>query len=832
MSNFSTNSFSKKLSFFICFFIFSYVNGQTPIYSEQFNTSNFGVNDKPNGYTLSKENEAFKIVGNGTSGLYTAFAYQFYSGSESNKITIDAAATPKLYIKARGTNFPKLRIDFEDKTGYITNLNASEVNLDATYKIYEIDYTGKLTDGAYGGPCTSGPCKVDASKLRALVFFVNAAAGKYNGTVEIDWLSIGSSLEELPKAALYTIRRNQVSYLRNQSKIVQLAGPTNYGAVAYSITDKSTGAVVQQGNTSIPTLWSPSREYLAKIDMTNVNKVGTYTIKTPEQTVEVKVTDSGWEAAALASMKYFYFNRAGIALDKAFAGEFERPIGHPDDKVIVHSSAATAQRPTGTIISSPKGWYDAGDYNKYIVNSGISTYTLLAAYEQYPTYFQKLKLNIPESSNQIADVLDEAKWNIDWMYTMQDPNDGGVYHKLTDLNFSGTVMPHTYSAQRYVVQKSTAATLNFAAVLAMAARIYKPIDAAYSESLLSAAKKGFTWAKANPAIYYRQPSDVQTGEYGDGNVSDEFIWAAAELFITTKDNTYLSNINNVNFGEGVPGWQYVSPLGAMSLLHHKNDVKDKMNLAPIETSFLNGAKIIRDNIQSSPMNISMSSNGDYYWGSNSRLANELMILCRAYANTNDKSYLNAAFINVDYLLGRNGSGYSYLTGFGDISPRNPHHRISEADNVNYPIPGMIVGGPNPGQEDRCAGYPNSYPASSFTDVYCSYASNEVAINWNAPVTYALNVLHNYQVQFTTPTKNIELSEKSWSVFPNPTSQMITLQHNGDINQDQVSYTIEDVSARLITSGKVTNEEINISMLDNGLYFIKIDGKHLVKFIKQ
>src|SRR5207253_3073778 len=85
-----------------------------------------------------------------------------------------------------------------------------------------------------------------------------------------------------------------------------------------------------------------------------------------------------------------------------------RRCGHADERVLVHASAASPGRPEGTVISAPKGWYDAGDYNKYIVNSGITVYTMLAAWEHYPALFKDGQLNIPESGNGLPDLLDEV----------------------------------------------------------------------------------------------------------------------------------------------------------------------------------------------------------------------------------------------------------------------------------------------------------------------------------------------------------------------------------------------------------------------------------------
>ena len=170
----------------------------------------------------------------------------------------------------------------------------------------------------------------------------------------------------------------------------------------------------------------------------------------------------------------------------------------------MHESAASVKRPEGTVISAPKGWYDAGDYNKYIVNSGISSYTLLAAYEHYPEIFDTLEINIPESGNGIPDILNEVKYNIDWMLEMQDPDDGGVYHKLTNASFDGVIMPDEAVQPRYVVQKTTAAALNFAAVTAQASRIYKKFLPDFSEKCLKAAKSAYNWAIRNTQILYNQ----------------------------------------------------------------------------------------------------------------------------------------------------------------------------------------------------------------------------------------------------------------------------------------------------------------------------------------
>ena len=134
--------------------------------------------------------------------------------------------------------------------------------------------------------------------------------------------------------------------------------------------------------------------------------------------------------------------------------------------------------------------------------------------------------------------------------------------------------------------------------------------------------------------------------------------------------------------------------------------------------------------------------GGFFWGSNSAVANQSMILIQAYQLTNNTDYLNAAQANLDYLFGRNATDYSFVTGFGSLTPMDIHHRPSRADGIAEPVPGFLAGGPHSGQNDNCSGYPSTLPALSYLDHWCSYSTNEVTINWNAPLVYVLAALIN------------------------------------------------------------------------------------------
>ena len=536
------------------------------------------------------------------------------------------------------------------------------------------------------------------------------------------------------------IKLNQLGFTPDSPKIAVVPG--NVEGI-FQVVDASSGDVLFESNMVVPRYWEFSDEMVSIADFSEFTEPGRYRIvhELAGTSYDFEIRNDIFREVSKASIKAFYFNRASTELLEEHAGIWARPMGHPDDVVYVHESAATEERPERYVFSSPKGWYDAGDYNKYAVNSGISTYTLMAAYEHYPEYYRNLSLNIPESGNNNPDLLDEIRWNLDWLLTAQDPNDGGVYHKVTTKNFAGVVMPHEATADRFAVMKSTGGTLNFAAVMATAARVYSEYDPAFAEQAIEAAEYAWQWAIENPEQYYVQPEDIQTGAYGNRELSDEFDWAAAELYITTGNDEYWNARNFDEINVGVPSWGYVRPLAWVSLAHHRENLTGAADLGLIERRIMEQADELLEEFNRSAYGITKGryGNRDFVWGSNSVIGNHSLMLLQAYRLNGDETYLDAARANLDYILGRNATGYSFVTGFGSKPPMFPHHRQSAADDNEDPVPGFVIGGPQPGQQDSCE-YPSDLPATTFLDHWCSYSTNEVAINWNAPLVYLIGAV--------------------------------------------------------------------------------------------
>lgn len=544
---------------------------------------------------------------------------------------------------------------------------------------------------------------------------------------------------------------NQIGYFVDQPKIASIR---KCEVKTFTLCDATTHQEVYRGKISPSKYWDTAGEKIRQIDFTKFKNEGTYYIVVPTLGRSASfVISNMWPKDLLKStIKSYYYWRSGMSLKTTYAGKWNRPNGHPDTVVFIHPSASSSNRNSYDVISASKGWYDAGDYNKYIVNSGITCYTLMSSYLFSKDKWDDLSMNIPESTDSIPDILNEIRYNLEWMLSMQDPHDGGVYHKLTSPSFAGEIMPSKdIQKKRFVVQKSTGATLNFTAVMAKAAEVYNPFDSVFAKQCLEASLKGWQWAIENPRVLYDQKMINQkyqpvivTGAYNNKDVKDEFAWAACELYLTTGQKSYLSfaqkQFLSMRFLK-VPNWGNTAMLGIYSLLENSDKVSRKdQDVMQLDRKLLVLADQLLDAYYASPNKTAFGNvSSDYKWGSNAIAANQGMLLLYAWKITGRQAYYKAALSNADYILGRNPMGYCYVTGFGNQSPRNPHHRISSADDIDDPIPGLLVGGAT-NLTLTSHHFPSSYPSKRYLDQYSCYVTNEVAINWNAPLVFLLSGL--------------------------------------------------------------------------------------------
>lgn len=533
------------------------------------------------------------------------------------------------------------------------------------------------------------------------------------------------------------INVNQVGYLpgANKQAVVRAEEGTEI-AGSFDVVNVDTKETVYTGTLEEAKKNAASEESTAIADFSEVTQAGTYQIVTDAygDSFPFRIGDDVYADLSDSVMRMFYLQRCGMEIvDEGEMQETKNSFGH----TACHTgSAIVVNSPMSNTVEVQGGWHDAGDYGRYTVAGAKAAADLMLAYETYGSAFGD-DTGIPESGNGIPDILDEVKYELDWMLMMQDSS-GGVYHKITCENFPETVMPQEETEQLLLSPISTTATGDFAAVMAMAARIYKEIDADYSQTCLSAAKKAFDYLNGveNDGLGFKNPGSIVTGEYGDGKDMDERYWAAAELYRTTGEKTYLTKLKEfplASLNTGL-GWQSVGAYGIYAYLSSGD--KTDAYYQNVEERFEDAVEAVMDKVEEDAYSVSLGVN-DYVWGSNMQVANNAMLLLMADQLEPDEDYMEAAAAQLDYLLGTNTNSYCFVTGYGTLSPENPHHRPSQV--MEEAMAGMLVGGPNANLEDPYAKAtmtenPN---AACYADNVQSYSCNEIAIYWNSPLVYLL-----------------------------------------------------------------------------------------------
>jgi len=538
------------------------------------------------------------------------------------------------------------------------------------------------------------------------------------------------------------IKLDQVGYVPNSPKLAMVTSQ----ASTFEVKRVSDNGTVFKGELSAASQDPDTGDLVQIADFSQVKEPGNYYLDVPGvgQSWTFSIRPDAFSRTYYLAMRAFYGQRCGTAVDMGseFPG-YTHPACHLKGEF--HSSSGKQGERDNV-----GGWHDAGDYGRYVVNSGISTGTVLWTWEMFGPKLKNIKLNIPESGNGTPDILNEARWNLEWMLKMQD-EDGGVWHKQTSEHFSGFIMPEEDSLTSVVVgtgqapYKSTCATADLAAVAAIAARVYLPFDAKFAKQNLEAARKAWLWTEKYPNVAFRNPQGISTGEYGDSSCSDERLWAAAELWRTSGDKNYNDYVVKqypdfrLTLDAPAPeGWRDVAAMGLWTYALASRKDGDGAVVADIRKRTAQAAQKIVESTRNNSYRVSLRSK-DYVWGSNGVAASYGVELLVANALAPDPAFVETALDDLHYLLGRNAFSLSWVTQVGDNPYHHPHHRPSGADKNAEPWPGLLSGGPNAGRQDDVlkklrAGLP---PAKVYADDQGSYASNEIAINWQASLVFLL-----------------------------------------------------------------------------------------------
>ncbi|MGW3602180.1 glycoside hydrolase family 9 protein [Micromonospora sp. NPDC005161] len=599
-----------------------------------------------------------------------------------------------------------------------------------------------------------------------LIFQVGGAAETQ--TVCLDDVSLrgGEPPEPYEPDTGPRVRVNQVGYLpggpKNATVVTEATGPLPWQLRS------AAGTVLASGTTTARGVDAASGQNVHTADFSGYRTPGSGLTLTVDGDTSHPFDISGtlYDRLRADSLQFFYAQRSGIAIDGHLIGdEYTRPAGHLG--VAPNQGDTTVPCQPGVCdysLDVRGGWYDAGDHGKYVVNGGIATYQLLSTFERTRTAVTAAggagladgTLRVPEHDNGVPDILDEARWELEFLLRMQVPAGkplaGMAHHKIHDRNWTGLPLaPHDDPQPRELHPPSTAATLNLAATAAQCARLYAPYDAAFAARCGTAATTAYAAAKAHPAVYASPSDSTGGGAYDDTNVTDEFYWAAVELYLTTGGQAYLTDLTASPHHSGdvfAPqgfGWQGTAALGRLDLATVPNGLP-AAELTRIRASVTGAADAYLAELRRQAYGLPMPGDeSSYFWGANSNIINNAVVLATAFDLTRDATYRDGAVQAMDYLLGRNALNISYVTGWGEHAAENQHSRIfgHQLDpNLPRPPAGSLAGGANAALQDPFAAQllAGCKPMFCYVDDINSYATNEVAINWNSALAWIASFL--------------------------------------------------------------------------------------------
>jgi len=639
---------------------------------------------------------------------------------------------------------------------------------------------------------------------------------------------------EIEPQAFNNISLNQVGYYANRTKKATVVADS--GNLPFEVKDAN-GTVVYTGTTGELINDADSGNKVTIADFSDVRTSGTYTVECNGNTsYSFEVFDSQgstYSEMAKDALNYFFLNRGNQETESKYisGGYADSSVLNNKNQAIYnsveeHTEALTITgskvRQTDTAyiqdvwkndylfngsdvitnkgsIDVTGGWYDAGDYGKYVVNGGISVWTLQNIYERAIANGTTDEwadgsdvMYIPETGNGTPDILDEAAVELDWFINSMQRDDGMVYHKTHDYKWtalatlpSQDVGPDGKTKLIRIVKPVTyAATLNLAATGAQGYRVWKDIDAAKADEYLAAAEKAYSAAKTlydsgastdsstGSSLYAPLDQSVGGGPYGDTEVSDDFYWAACELFAATGDSKYETDLKgysgaltvttNLSGGENNGSfssfnWGCTASLGTLSLaLNTQNTVSDA-DVKTAQDSIVSAADtyIAKEDEQGYGIPYQQATYDDkgttitgYEWGSNSFVINNAIVMGYAYDVTGEGKYVDGVTTAVDYILGRNPLENSYVTGYGDYYTKYVHHRYwSYLLDTTFPLApaGVLAGGPNSAMQDpyiKGAGYKvgEIAPQLCYLDHIEAWSANECTINWNAPLSWVISFM--------------------------------------------------------------------------------------------
>lgn len=565
------------------------------------------------------------------------------------------------------------------------------------------------------------------------------------------------------------IRINLAGYLTEDIKVAVVISKTDLKVTNFNIIDKNSGAVVYTGKNILNTGAQPAFKASSRLNFSDFKTPGTYVLKVNNIVSEpFKIGNDVYAGVAEIPLKYMRQQRCGY-------NPFLKDSCHVHDGISVADPEGNRN---GQYFNTVGGWHDASDYLQYVTTSSNAVYQMLFAYSQFPESFgDKFQANGNEGANGIPDILDEAKWGLDWLVKMNPDSDTYFNQLADDRDHAGMILPpaqkvdYGWGAAKerpvYFVSpkpqglfkyknRSTgmASTLGkYASSFALASRLLADYYPEFAELLTQKSKEAYQKGLENPGVSQTAPGGAPYF-YEEDNWADDMHLAAAQMYSSTGNSTYLAQAVNYGRLEPVTPW-----MGADSARHYQ--WYPFVNLGnyhlAIQKENPRASKEFIRNMRTGLQRVQDRANGSaflngipFIWCSNN-LTVGFITQCRLYHElTGDTSFLEIETSMRDWILGCNPWGTSMIVDYpaNADTPGDPHSAFTRLHQM--PITGGIVDGPiytsifnsligiYLANEDEYAPFQSDLVV--YHDDFADYSTNEPTMDGTASLTYYLGYL--------------------------------------------------------------------------------------------
>jgi endoglucanase len=767
----------------------------------------------------------------GSSGPFVGITSGFNSGWNDT----DLSSYYGVRFYAKGVGGHQIMIA-EEETRTTNNHYSAPIALTTTWQYYEIPFSNFTQ--------TWGPNAAwDPAKIYALNFIGTASPG-ISGNISVDNIAFYTQAEATqftdPNVIVPQPKINQLGYLPGAKKYFTVVTNTASAGDTYRIFDSSGNTAVTGTIPGAPFDDRPSTgEGLFQVDFSGLSAPGTYHVAiNGKESYPFNVAANVYDQLFRDSLRCFYLIRCGLAINDPVTGL---------NRNACHTAPDTIRGSTLTRDMSG-GWHNAGDFGKWANEESISCAYMMWLYELKPANTFGLNNNIKESGNGVSDLLNEAKWGLDWMMKLQNP-DGSVYHKSdTEPNFCWGTKPDLDPFTRYVSYQamsqpqdpSSLDAADFTAAMAQASRVFAGVLPAYANQCATAALLSWNWLKNNRGIGQTDPY------YTDAITWQEEEWAMAEIYRLTADPTVetLFDADTNTHSLDPTSWSTPEFFGYFSLL------KDANTPASLRSKITTRITSLCDSLVSAANNSGYGvARGatEYYWESNEDVLHKSGDLLLGYEVTGNQAYKDTALNQLGYILGNNSLNESFVTKEGTNYASHPYNWVYY--DYNILMPGWASGGPNGYATGAGSDAPlinlinlGTPPAKCWLDLAASngsYASNEGETSENAALMFLTGYFYSVVYPATpTPTFTTVVATPTFTATPSTTASR-TVTQTSTVPSTQTATQTATVTQTLTPTaaagtGPATNNitaypvPCNLTGTDTGITFVNLPAGSMLQ----